>query len=151
MCYFYGMKRLLLYILVTITFSCSEKVDTASLKHLNGYWQIEKVVTAEGDDKEYKANEDYEYFELKDKKGIHKKVRWQPTGKFLTDDLYENVAVVEKDGGLQLQFISAFGKHTNKVTKITETELVLESENENQFYYQKVDVNTINHYGKATK
>ena len=151
MCYFYGMKRLILIFTTLVCFSCSEKIDPASLKHLNGYWQIEKVATAEGDDKEYKANEDYEYFELKDKKGIHKKVRWQPTGKFLTDDLYENVTVTEKDGEVLLQFSSTFGKHTNKITKITETELVLESENENEFYYQKVDVSAINPYGKATK
>ncbi|WP_136668321.1 lipocalin family protein [Flavobacterium sp. H122] len=140
------MKRLLISLLGLFFFSCVEKVEVSELNHLNGYWQIAKVETAEGEEKEYKANENYDYFEFKNKTGFHKKVRWQPNGKFLTDDLQEQIQTVENKDGLYLEFSSSFGKHKDKVVKISDKELVLEAENGNENYYSKVDVN-----GETTK
>jgi hypothetical protein len=140
------MKRLLISLLSLFFFSCAEKVEVSQLNHLNGYWQIAKVETADGEEKEYKVNENYDYFEFKDKTGFHKKVRWQLNGKFLTDDLQENIKALEANEEVYLEFSSSFGKHKDKVVKISEKELVLEAENGNENYYTKVDVD-----GKTTK
>lgn len=146
MFYFYNMKKVLVSLLGVLFFSCAEKVEIKQLDHLNGYWQIAKVETADGEEKEYKANENYDYFEYKDKSGFHKKVRWQLNGKFLTDDLQDEVKVVEVDDEVYLEFSSSFGKHKDKVVKISEKELILEAENGNDNYYTKVEVD-----GKTTK
>lgn len=135
------MKSIKYLLLSFVAFSCSEKIEMSQLNHLDGYWQIAKVETAEGEEKEYKVNENYDYFEFKDNSGFHKKVRWQPNGKFLTDDLQEKVKAVKTDEGVFLEFSSDFGKHKDKVVKISEKELVLEAENGNDNYYTKVDVN----------
>lgn len=146
MFYFYTMKNVWISLLGLLFFACAEKVEVSQLNHLNGYWQIAKVETAEGEEKEYKANENYDYFEFKKSSGFHKKVRWQLNGKFLTDDLQENVKALEVNDEVYLEFSSSFGKHKDKVVKISEKELVLEAENGNENYYTKVEVN-----GKETK
>ena len=140
------MKKIIFGVISVVLFSCGKKVEVKELEQLNGYWQISKVETATGDEKEYKVNENYDYFSWKKEQGIHKKVRWQPTGKFLVDDLQETVKAEEKDGDLYLNFVSAFGKHKDKVVKISKDELVLEAENGNENYYTKVTID-----GKATE
>lgn len=146
MFYFYRMKKVGISLVAVLFFSCAEKIDSNQLHSLNGYWQIAKVETAEGEEKEYKANENYDYFEYKNKSGFHKKVRWQLNGKFLTDDLQEEIKAVEVDDKLYLEFSSSFGKHKDRVIKISKKELVLEAENGNENYYTKVAVD-----GKTTK
>ncbi len=145
------MKKILLSILALALFSCSEKVDINKMEQMNGYWQIAKAETKDGEKKEYPINENYEYFEIKDKTGFHKKVRWQPMGKFLVDDLKEKMVASEKGGDVYLNFSSEFGKHIEKVKSISEKELVLEAEDESVFYYNKVNINETKSYGKKAE
>ncbi|MFK7050038.1 MULTISPECIES: lipocalin family protein [Flavobacterium] len=124
--------------LVFLLISCSKKIELEELKKLNGYWQIEKVKVKEGENKEYTINENYDYIELNKEHGFHKKVRWQPTGKFLINDLQETIKVIKKEDEIYLEFSSKFGKHTDKLLKITDKEMILEVENGNENYYTKV-------------
>ncbi|OWP83042.1 hypothetical protein BWK59_12635 [Flavobacterium davisii] len=124
--------------LVFLLISCSKKIELEELKKLNGYWQIEKVKVKEGENKEYTINENYDYIELNKKHGFHKKVHWQPTGKFLINDLQETIKVIKKEDEIYLEFSSKFGKHTDKLLKITDKEMILEVENGNENYYTKV-------------
>lgn len=145
------MKRGLFIVLGFITFSCSEKVEVNQIEKINGYWQISKVEPVDGEKKEYKINENYEYFELKNKVGFHKKVRWQPMGTFLVDDLQEKMEASQKEDKVALKFLSKFGKHTEIVNQLSDSLLVLESENGSEFYYKKVNVNTLPQYGKKAE
>ncbi|AEW86298.1 hypothetical protein B0A78_08335 [Flavobacterium columnare NBRC 100251 = ATCC 23463] len=123
---------------VFLVISCTKKIELKELNKLNGYWQIEKVEVVEGEDKKYVINENYDYFEFTEKQGFHKKVRWQPTGKFLINDLQETIKGIEKEGEIYLEFSSKFGKHKDKLLKITDQEMILEAENGNENYYAKV-------------
>ncbi|MES2811615.1 MAG: lipocalin family protein [Bacteroidota bacterium] len=145
------MKRIGFLLIAFVVFSCSEKVDINQIEKINGYWQITKVETTDGEKKEYKINENYEYFELKNKVGFHKKVRWQPMGTFLVDDLQEKMVATPKDTKVELKFSSKFGKHTEVVNQLSDSLLVLESENGSEFYYKKVNVNTLPQYGKKAE
>lgn len=145
------MNKKMILVLSCFAFSCAEKVDVNQIEKINGYWQITKVEPVEGEKKEYKANENYEYFELKNKVGFHKKVRWQPMGTFLVDDLQEKMEASQKEDKVQLQFSSKFGKHTEMVHQLSDSLLILASENGAEFYYKKVNVNTLPNYGKKAE
>lgn len=151
MYYFYIMKNTWIVCVVFILFSCKENVSIATIEKINGYWQIEKVIPSEGEKKEYSVNENYEYFELKNKVGFHKKVRWQPMGTFLVDDLQEKVEVVSSKDAVVLRFSSPFGKHQEIVEELTDSLLVLESERGDAFYYKKVNVTKLPQYGKKAE
>ena len=102
-------------------FSCKEKADIKNIDKIKGYWQITKVETAKGDKKDYPVNENYEYFDIKDKIGFHKKVRWQPMGTFLVDDMQEKMVASEKEESVVLNFSSEFGKHSENIVELSDS------------------------------
>jgi hypothetical protein len=145
------MRRIILTLSLLAVFSCAEKVAIENIEKINGYWQITKVETADGEKKEFPVNENYEYFDINNKSGFHKKVRWQPMGTFLVDDMQEKMIASEKEGDVVLDFSSEFGKHTEKVLQLTDSLLVLESPEGADFHYKKVNVNRLPKYGKKAE
>jgi hypothetical protein len=134
-------KILILVFLMSICFGCSQKVDISKIDDINGYWQITKAVNADGDKKDYPINEVYDYYEIKNKNGFHKKVNWQPDGTFLVNDLSETVKITNNSEGVYIQFTSKFGKHSERIESISEKELVLETVDKAKLYFTKVILN----------
>jgi Lipocalin-like domain len=132
------MKKYILIFIIIVISSCSQKVDLASIDLINGYWQIKKVVNANGDKKEYKINEIYDYFEVKRNNGFHKKVKWQPSGAFLVNNAQDSVKITNIDNKIHLNFVTKFGKHKEELESISDKEMVLVSEIQTAFYYEKV-------------
>lgn len=145
------MKRIAVIIVCLVVFSCKEKIAIENIDKIKGYWQITKVETPEGNEKDYPVNENYEYFDIKDKVGFHKKVRWQPMGTFLVDDLQEKMTASVKEGKVVLDFSSSFGKHSETVVKLSDSLLVLESKDGADFHYKKVNINALPQYGKKAE
>ena len=59
------MKHLFKVLLISFVFvSCKQKIQSADIPKINGYWEIEKVVFDKGEDKEYGANQNYDYFQI---------------------------------------------------------------------------------------
>lgn len=135
------MKKIALLLLI-ITSGCQQQIKDKDLNLINGYWQILKVEDANGNKKEYKINEIYDYFEIKNKVGFHKKVRWQPAAKFLVNNAQENLQIIKKDNDYYLKFGSENGNHVNKLKSLSEDNMTLESLEKVSFYYIKVNVNT---------
>jgi len=141
--YFYQMKKgILVFILTLVLASCSQKVDVSKIDAINGYWQISKVTDADGNKKEYPINEIYDYFAIKNNKGFHKKVQWQPDGTFLVNDLQDEVKIVVADDKAVLNFTSSYGNHTVELVYISADEMILNSKDQIQFYYKKVILNS---------
>ena len=135
-------KILVLLVLISTCFGCSQKVDISKINTLNGYWQITKAVNTNGDKKDYPINEVYDYYEIKAKNGFHKKVNWQPDGTFLVNNLADKIKITENLEGVFIQFASKFGKHTERIESISEKELVLETPDKAKLYFSKVVLNT---------
>ena len=90
--------------------SC-ENVPKVETQKLNGYWEIEKVILADGSEKDYKINMTYDFFKIdKNYKGFRKKVSPQLDGKFLADDSSEALEVIDKDGKIVLNLTMQPGK-----------------------------------------
>ncbi len=123
-------------------FGCSKKADISEIDNINGYWQISKAVNADGDKKEYPINEIYDYFEVKNKIGFHKKVRWQPDGTFLINDLSETIKIIDTKKEIKIDFFSKFGKHSEVIEFLSENELILKMTDDSKMYFNKVVLNT---------
>ena len=135
-------KKIILLLLLSVCFGCSQKVDVSKIDIINGYWQITKAVNTNGDKKDYPINEVYDYYEIKNKIGFHKKVTWQPDGTFLVNDLSETVKITDNSEGVFIQFLSKFGKHSERIESVSEKELVLETADKAKLYFSKVVLNT---------
>lgn len=147
------MKNLITIVLLSMLFtSCKQQIKPADIAKINGYWEIEKVVFDEGEDKEYGANQNYDYFQIEsNNKGIRKKVAPQLNGTFLVNDTYENVSVRFQDEKVYLDYSTPYMKYSEEVIELTADELVITNAQNKEFHYKKATAINILGDGKKTK
>lgn len=131
--------------------SCQQKITPEDIKKINGYWEIEKVTFKEGEDKEYKMNENFDYFEIANNKGIRRKVRPQFNGTFLFNDDFENVKVRFKGEQVFLDYTTAYAKWTEELIRLSDDEMVLKNDQNNEYEYKKAGPINLLEDGKKTK
>jgi hypothetical protein len=132
--------------------SCQQKIKPEDISKINGYWEIEKVVFDQGEDKEYVVNESYDYFEIgKNNVGFRKKVMPQLDGTFIVNDTYENATVRFKDDKVFMDYSTPYAKWSEELIAISEKELVLKNEDKKEYHYKKAGSLNILGDGKKTK
>jgi hypothetical protein len=147
------MKNVVNIILLSILLvSCKQPIQSSEITKINGYWEIEKVVFDEGEDKVYGANQNYDYFQIgKNNQGIRKKVAPQLDGTFLVNDTYENVSVRFQDGKAYLDYSTPYMKYSEEIIVLTADELVITNAQNKEFHYKKAKAINILGDGKKTK
>jgi len=132
------MKSRILFLLLFISFvSCKEAVKVTDVQNLNGYWEIEKVILPDGEDKEYKTSETFDFFELKDKKGTRKKGMQQFDGTFLTNDVSEDFIIEFNDGKCYINYQTDFAKWKEEVLVLTKESFVVKNKNDLEYHYKR--------------
>lgn len=143
-------NSLVIAFIAVLTLSCQSKVDSTDIPKLNGYWEIEKVVFADGTEKEYTINQSFDYIAVKDKKGFRKKVMPQLDGTFLTNDLFETIAIKENDGKYTIDCSTAYAKWTEEIVSLSDAELVLRNPSKKEYHYKRAKpINILNDGKKA--
>ena len=145
------MKKIaILLFTVSLLVSCG-KVSKQDAQKLNGYWEIEKVLKADGSEKEYKINMMYDFFEIgKDFKGFRKKVSPQLDGKFLTDDSSEALEITEKDDKIYLNYKTDYATWKEELKSISDEQMVIINQQNIEYHYKKAKaINLLD--GEATK
>ena len=147
------MKNLVTIVLFSfLLVGCKQQIQSTDIPNINGYWEIEKVVFDEGEDKEYAANQNYDYFQIdKNNQGIRKKVAPQLDGTFLVNDTYEKVSVRFQDDKAYLDYATPYMKYTEEIICLTSEELVVLNEQKNEYHYKKATAINILGDGKKTK
>lgn len=146
------MKKsvIVLFIAFVVT-SCTQKVSKEETQKLNGYWEIEKVLMADGSEKDYKINMMYDFFEIgKDYKGFRKKVTPQLDGKYLADDTAEAVEITQKDDKVYLNYKTDYATWKEELKSISEDKMVILNQQEIEYHYKKAKaINLLD--GETTK
>jgi hypothetical protein len=133
------MKNLVTIVLFPFLFvSCKQQIQSTDIPNINGYWEIEKVVFDEGEDKEYGANQNYDYFQIdKNNQGIRKKVAPQLDGTFLVDNSFEKVSVRFQEDKAYLDYATPYMKYTEEIIALTAEELVVLNAQKKEYHYKK--------------
>lgn len=147
------MKNIVGFLFVSLfLISCQQKIKPEDISKINGYWEIEKVVFDQGEDKEYVVNESYDYFEIgKNNTGFRKKVMPQLDGTFIVNDTYENATVRFKDDQVFMDYSTPYAKWSEELIAISDKELVLKNEDKKEYHYKKTQSINILGDGKKTK
>jgi hypothetical protein len=146
------MKKVVVLVTLCLVFlGCQPKVEKESVTLLTGYWEIEKVVFEEGEDKEYPSNDSFDYFEIKGDTGFRKKVMPQLDGTFQANDLVETIRIREKDDQIFLDFKTDFAQWSEELVRIDAKELVLKNAEQKEYHYKKTGPIKIIDNGKTTK
>jgi hypothetical protein len=129
-------NSILIFTLLLFT-ACSKSIAETDLVHINGYWEIEKVILPDGETKDYKINENLDYFFIKKQSGFRKKVLPQLDGTYLTNDVEETVKVSFEKGDCLLNYKTDFASWQEEVVDLTAEILVLKSLSNNLVYHYK--------------
>ena len=132
------MKKyfLLLFVSVIIV-SCGNTMSDADLEKINGYWEIETAIMPDGSKKEYTVNPTIDFFELKGKTGFRKKVMPQFDGKYLVNELSENIKVSHEDGKTYLNYTTEFAKWKEEILELDSEHLVVRNAHDMEYHYKK--------------
>ncbi|KAF2079149.1 lipocalin-like domain-containing protein [Flavobacterium sharifuzzamanii] len=146
------MKNAFIVLFCSLLFvSCKQELKPADIAKLNGYWEIEKVVFEKGEEKEYKMNETFDFFQIKNNKGVRTKVMPQFDGTFLTTDTFENVSVRFAGEQVFLDYKTKYAKWSEEIISLSDDKLVVKNPQKIEYHYKKAGpVNLLND-GEKTK
>ncbi|MFC4477138.1 lipocalin family protein [Flavobacterium chungangensis] len=146
------MKNTFIVLFCSLLFvSCKQEIKPADLAKLNGYWEIEKVIFEKGEEKEYKMNETFDFFQIKNNKGVRTKVMPQFDGTFLTTDTFENVSVRFVGEQVFLDYKTDYAKWSEEIISLSDDKLVVKNPQKIEYHYKKAGpVNLLNN-GEKTK
>ena len=147
------MKKVFGILLLALLFvGCKQKITSGDVAKINGYWEIEKVVFEDGNEKKYGVNESFDYFQIdKNNSGIRKKVMPQLDGTFLVNNTFENVKIRFADDQTFIDYSTPYMKWSEEILAITDKELVVLNAEKKEYHYKKTGPINLDDYGKKAK
>ncbi len=147
------MRSIVGFLFVSFLFvSCQQRIKTEDIAKINGYWEIEKVVFEDGEDKNYSINESYDYFEMdKNNSGFRKKVMPQLDGTFIVNDTHESFKVRIDNDKVFFDYVTSYAKWSEELISISNEKMVFENSERKQYHYKKATSINILGDGKKTK
>ena len=127
--------KVLIFLILII--SCKQKINEKDIAKLNGYWEIEKVVLPNNDDKDYKINETIDYFKIEKNQGFRHKVTPQFNGKYLVNEFAESLKIVTIDDRTYLEYATDFAKWKDELISISDEKLVVKNDANIEYHYKK--------------
>jgi hypothetical protein len=131
------MKKVMLFLVFGALLSCKQFFVEADLQHLNGYWEIEKVILPDGDKKEYKVNETIDFFKIENKKGFRKKGMPQIDGTYLTNNIQETVKVELIDGTVSIYYSTSYAQWKEEIIELSKDKLVIKNQQDLEYHYKR--------------
>ncbi|MFZ4436268.1 MAG: hypothetical protein ACOYOR_07170 [Flavobacterium psychrophilum] len=126
-----------LFITALLFASCGSSVNESSLKNLNGYWEVQKVVFPDGSEKILPPSETHDYYEFKNSKGFRKKVSPLVTGNYLVNDLKDEFVIATKENKFYMNYKTFLSTWSEQIQSIDESQLVLVSEEKYEYHYKR--------------
>ena len=136
--------------LMVLVSACSPSVTTDDLQFLNGYWEIEKVVSKDGTEKTYDMNTTYDYFEFKGNSGKRIKVMPQLDGSFATNAIAEKIEIDQKENQVFLNYKTNFATWSEELRELSANRMILVNEQKTEYHYKKTEAINLD-YGKEAK
>ena len=130
-------KTVVLLFISIIALSCGHGVSDKDLAKLNGYWEIQEAIMADGTQKEYTVNPTIDFFELKGKTGFRKKVMPQFDGTYRVNDLSEKIAIEQKDGKTFVNYTTEYAKWKEEILNLNDDELVVKNQHDIEYHYKR--------------
>ena len=125
-------------LLITLLVSCGSRDFQKEKEHLNGYWQIERVVFAYGSEKEFSISTTIDYIEVEEgNKGFRKKVNPKLDGTFVTSDSEEFFTIETSENEMLLHYKTEFDSWDETVITSKENKLVIKNREDKVYHYKR--------------
>lgn len=133
------MKKIYFLTLLLVITGCTT-VEKEDLQHLNGYWEIHKVIQPDGSEVDFGMNTIYDFYEIDtDFKGIYKKASPQLDGTFIIDDYQEEIEIIEDKDEFKIRFYSEFNDREIMIIELLSNKLILKNPDNKTYYYKRAE------------
>ena len=129
------MKKGILLLVFAVLFSC-QKNSKLELNQLNGYWEIDFVQQENETFQSKQSNPLYDFYSMKNGKGIYKKVAHQLDGSFVTTESNIPFEIKKDNGTFKIQFDSPWNVWQKTIKKLDSQKLVLFHQ-DRSFHYKR--------------
>lgn len=133
------MRKVFIYLALIYIVSCTDSVALEDLKHLNGYWEIERVVFSDGNSKNYQISTIIDYFEYKDLKGFRKKVQPNLNGTYTTSDDAVFFEISPKNNKFIIHYNNDLNQWEEEIRLISSKEMVIVNLEGVSYYYKRFE------------
>lgn len=130
------MKKILIA-LILLMIGCSKNQPINNIESLNGYWEIEKVVLADGTEKKYNFNQNIDFFKLKDSIGIRKKLQPRLDGSFITTAHTERFTIETNNNQVLLLYKNDINTWRETIISISTATMIIMNEEKNRYFYKR--------------
>src|SRR6478609_10476084 len=145
------MKKVTALFFLLVLSACKPQITKEDISKINGYWEIEKVLLADGSEKDYGINVTYDYIHIENNEGFRKKVKHQLNGKYLVDDTSEKVSVINQDDKVYLNYTTPYAKWKEELKSVSDKEMVIVNQAKNEYHYKRAEALNLDSYGKKNK
>lgn len=130
------MKRIFITLIILTSLSCKKNPETY-IEHLNGYWEIEKVILASGEEHSYNYNEFIDYFSVSDSlEGFRGKVKPLLKGTFEASKDAEQFNLKIEHDSLNIYYKTDFSNWKETILQASENELKIINKDKNIYIYK---------------
>jgi len=129
-------KKILFLLFGIVTLGCQNN-PKEQLKHLTGYWEIEKVEVSKDSVINYKINSVVDYMEFEGKKGFRKKMKPQFDGTYITNKDKEEISAKIENDSLRLYYKTPFDSWKETVIDADADEFSVINRDGKIYYYKK--------------
>ncbi|MGI9547246.1 MAG: lipocalin family protein [Flavobacteriaceae bacterium] len=133
------MRKFSFFLIMLIMASCADSLTLEDLKHLNGYWEIEKVILADGNIKNYEISTIIDYFEYKDLKGFRKKVQPNLNGSYTTSDDAVFFEILAENKKFIIHYHNDINQWEEEIKHISSQEMIIVNLEGVYYYYKRFE------------
>jgi len=131
------MKRIKYVIWVFFLTSCSNNPESY-IDYIDGYWEIEKVVLADGTQRDYSYNKYIDYISISDSlTGFRKKLKPDLDGQFTASYKAESLKIVLERDSLNLYYSTPFDHWKETVLYAGQDKLKVINSSKNVYLYKR--------------
>ncbi len=130
-------KYIPVVIIILVICSCAKQDPNEQIKHLQGYWNIEKAVLEDGSEKDFRMSTTIDFMEVNGTTGIRKKVQPKLDGSFITSDNAETFSIKIEDDSLRLYYNTPYDSWKETVIKAKDNSLVVLNRDGKTYFYKK--------------
>ncbi len=138
------MRFSILYLITCLLLvSCNQSDPKNNIPLLNGYWQIKKVQTTQGTQKEYNFSQTIDYIAITNTKGIRKKVQPRLDGTFISSDHAAPFEIKIEQDSLRLYYTTSIDTWKETIISLKEDEMIVRNQTGNLYFYtpyQKISI-----------
>ncbi len=126
------------YILICfVCFGCTSKVTNEDLKHLNGYWEIEKVAFPDGETKTYTVNPNIDYIEWDGTKGFRKKMQPKFDGSYTTSNDAEPFTIIQTKGAFEFYYKNEMSEWKEQILSVSKEQFSVINQDTLTYTYKR--------------